>query len=108
MRPRSDVVHAIADRIRAHVHPDRIILFGSRAWGVERAESDVDLLIILDSDAPPVERAVALGRLFRPRPAPLDLIVLTPAEVQQRLDAGDAFLRRILEEGEVLYDAVAA
>ena len=98
----------IAERIASKVHPERIILFGSRAWGSAGPESDVDLLVIVESDEPPVERAVALGRLFRPRPAPLDLIVMTPAEVQDRLQAGDGFLRRILEDGKVLYRALAA
>jgi predicted nucleotidyltransferase len=106
--PERSVVDEIVERIRAHARPDRIILFGSRAWGTARPDSDVDLLVIVDSEDPPVERAVALGRLFRPRPAPLDLLVLTPSEVRERLGAGDPFLRRILEEGEVLYDALAA
>lgn len=108
MSPEQSVVQQIVDRIRAHAQPDRIILFGSRAWGAARPDSDVDLLVIVDSEDPPVERAVALGRLFRPRPAPLDLLVMTPSEVRERLGAGDRFLRRILEEGEVLYDALAA
>jgi uncharacterized protein len=106
--PDLSVVRDIADRIRTHAQPKRIILFGSRAWGAARPDSDVDLLVILESDDPPVERAVALGRLFRPRPAPLDLLVMTPAEVHERLGTGDPFLQRILDEGEVLYDALAA
>ncbi len=104
----SRVLRDIARRIESHVRPHRIVLFGSRAWGQSDAHSDVDLLVIVDSDETPVERAVALGRLFRPRPAPLDLLVLIPQEVQERLAAGDGFLRRILDEGVVLYDALAA
>lgn len=106
--PDQSLVQQIVERIKAHAHPDRIILFGSRAWGAVRPDSDVDLLVIVESEEPPVERAVALGRLFRPRPAPLDLLVMTPSEVHERLGAGDPFMRRILEEGEVLYDALAA
>ena len=108
MAPVSRIVREIAKRIESQVRPHRIVLFGSRAWGTADVHSDVDLLVIVDSDESPVERAVALGRLFRPRPAPLDLVVLTPREVEERLAAGDTFLKRILDEGVVLYDALAA
>jgi hypothetical protein len=64
----------------------------------------VDLLVIVDTQARPVDRYLRVSRLLRPRPFPLDLLVKTPKEIEQALAKDDAFMREITAQGRVLYE----
>ena len=64
----------------------------------------MDLLVIVDTHARPVDRYLRVSRLLRPRPFPLDLLVKTPEEVAQALDRDDAFMCEIMARGRVLYE----
>lgn len=89
-----------------HVYkPERIILFGSLAKGRLNPGTDIDLFII-KSEVPElgVDRIRQLDALIKYRLA-TDFIVYRPEEVEQRLKLGDPFVKSILEEGKVLYDA---
>lgn len=94
------VVATIRDRYR----PERIVLFGSRVWGGANADSDLDVLVIKESDQREVERIREVSRLLRPRPLPVDILVKTPEEIRQRLAMGDSFIREVLEKGRVAYE----
>jgi uncharacterized protein len=94
----------IVRRLVAALQPEKIILFGSYAYGTPSRDSDVDLLVVLDTPARPVDRYLAVSRLLRPRPFPLDLLVKTPAEIMQGLAKGNAFIREIVTQGRVLYE----
>ena len=94
----------IVSRIVTALRPEKIILFGSYAYGTPSGDSDVDLLVILDTKARPADRYLAVSRLLRPRPFPLDILVKTPAEVTQALDTGHDFIREIVTRGRVLYE----
>ncbi len=85
--------------------PQKIILFGSLVKGEIKAGTDIDLFIV-KSDVPNlgVDRIRELDTLVRYELA-TDFIVYTPEEVKQRLSLGDPFVKTILEEGRVLYDA---
>jgi len=91
-------------RIARTFHPLRIVLFGSHAKGEPTDDSDVDLLVILPHTGRPVEKAVEIRLKTRPQ-FPLDLIVRTPEAIRERIAQGDTFLRDVLEEGMVLYEA---
>lgn len=80
------------------------MLFGSYAYGAPTADSDVDLLIILDTDAPRRERTWLVSRLLIPRPFPVDILVKTPQEIEQALAGRDFFLQEIMRRGKVLYE----
>jgi predicted nucleotidyltransferase len=84
--------------------PEKIILFGSYAWGTPRPDSDVDLLVIMESDKRPAQRSAEISLACRPRGLPVDFLVKTPAEMTRRLTMGDPFLKGILDKGIVLYD----
>ena len=81
-----------------------VVFFGSYAYGTPSGDSDVDLLVILDTKAPPAERYLAVSRLLRPRPFPLDLLVKTPDEIAQALVKGHDFIYEIVTRGRVLYE----
>jgi len=91
-------------RIAQELHPEKIILFGSFAYGKPTPNSDVDLLVIMDTDIPEKERSWAVSRLLLPRLFPVDILVKTPQEIQVALSNGDFFIQEILTYGKVLYE----
>lgn len=100
MRQIEDVGRQIGERF----HPERVILFGSYAEGQPTEDSDVDLLVVMPTDGSPADQSVEIRLAVRP-PFPMDLLVRTPEKVRERLEMGDSFMRRILEEGRLLYEA---
>jgi predicted nucleotidyltransferase len=94
----------MVQRIVAELDPEKIVLFGSYAYGAPTADSDVDLLIILETDAPRKERSWLVSRLLIPRPFPVDILVKTPQEIEQALAGGDFFIQEIMARGKVLYE----
>ena len=105
LRPRvTDTLLAeITRRIVEQFHPYQIVLFGSYATGGPGPESDVDLLVIMDSDEPMAKRIRRVLEVAKVRFLPMDVIVRTPEEIAERLAMGDFFLAEILEKGKVLY-----
>lgn len=99
-----EILAEITRRIVAAVHPEKVILFGSYAYGEPHPASDVDLLVIVEIDLPGVERAVAASKNIYPRPFPMDILVKTPAEVAAALAKGDYFVREIVKKGRMLYE----
>ncbi len=97
-------IEELSRRIGREFHAERVVLFGSFARGVPTDDSDVDLLIILPFEGKSVIQSVEIRMRLRPA-FPVDLIVRTPQKVRERLAMGDDFIREILEEGKVLYEA---
>jgi predicted nucleotidyltransferase len=100
-----EVIHDILERLKDGYSPQKVILFGSYAYGDPRPHSDIDLLVIKDTPERFIDRWVTVRRLLSDptRTLPLEVIVLTPQEVSKRLDIGDQFLAEILERGKILY-----
>lgn len=92
-----------ADIVR-EFQPERIILFGSYAYGTPSEDSDVDLLVILPFKEKPVRKALEILQKTNPK-IPLDLLVRTPGQVRERLDNQDWFMREIMEKGQMLYES---
>lgn len=91
-------------RIVQELKPEKVILFGSYAYGTPNPHSDVDLLVIMQTKASLKDRSWAVSRLLLPRPFPVDILVKTPKEVEKALETGDFFLKEIMTRGKVLYD----
>ena len=94
----------ICELIAREFQPERIILFGSQAYGKPTADSDLDLLVVMPFTGDALEQAVTILRKLNLL-LPIDLLVKTPEQVQQRLALGDGFMREIIERGKVLYEA---
>jgi predicted nucleotidyltransferase len=86
------------------VRPEKVVLFGSYASGTATPESDIDLLVILESDLRRDHRQEAISQALRPRRVPIDILAYTPAEVQRCMQMPTSFVRHILTTGKVLYD----
>lgn len=97
-------IRAVAQRIAERFQPDKIILFGSYAYGQPKPESDVDLLVIMDTPLRSRQQRLEISRALSPRPFPLDIIVRTPRELAERIALGDLFLSEIITRGKVLYE----
>ena len=97
------LLREIAQKVVHAFRPKNIILFGSYAYGKPTSDSDLDLLIVMESRDRPAERIRKVSDLFDPRPLPMDFIVLTPVEMRQRLSGFDPFLEEVLEKGQMLY-----
>lgn len=98
----------ITEKIVKEYQPEKIILFGSWAWGEPHENSDLDIFIVKTTNTPSLKRIEELDRLFSRRELPMDFLVYTPEQVERRMTMGDLFVKDILENGKVLYDATIA
>lgn len=92
-----------AKEIARQFRPERIILFGSYAYGKPTRDSDVDLLVVMPHEGRGVEKAIEI-RLKVRAPFPMDLLVRSPEKIRERLALGDWFIEDVLNQGEVLYE----
>ena len=92
--------------IVAACNPERVVLFGSYAYGKPRVDSDVDVLVITNRyrTKSVFQRAYLIARVARPPRVAMDLLVRTPQEAASRLKMGDSFFREIMTNGKVLYE----
>jgi uncharacterized protein len=97
-------IRKAAQKIVDEVDPEKIILFGSFAYGEPTPDSDVDLFIVMKTKLRPHARAILVSEVLSPRPFPVDIVVRTPAEIKERLRMRDCFIEEILSKGKVLYE----
>jgi len=102
-----DEIRSFVREIGDRFHPERVLLFGSYARGDAGPDSDVDLLVVMDYQGTSADQALRIRRSLA-SPFPLDLIVRSPEEIERRVRLGDFFLRDVLREGKVLYEAANA
>ncbi len=99
-----NAIREVAERIVQEFQPERIILFGSYAYGTPTPDSDVDLLVIVPFEGKAPRKSLEILNKVDPKFS-VDIVVRTPEQVQQRLAWNDFFLRDIMEKGKVLYEA---
>jgi len=93
----------ISKRLIEKYDPDKIILFGSRAEGKDCAGSDIDLLIVKETEKRPLERRIEVETLLSDRSVPIDVLVYTPDEVRHLYSLGSPFIEEVMEKGRLLY-----
>ena len=96
------LIRRFARQVATRFQPDKIILFGSHAYGTPHADSDVDILVVMPARNQ-LDQAVKIELACDP-PFPLDIIVRTPHNMHWRLAEGESFLREIMTKGKVLYE----
>jgi len=103
--PVAETLPRAIERIVSELKPEKIILFGSYAYGNPTQDSDVDLLVIMKTKAKEIDRYVAVSNLLYPRQFPVDILVKTPQEMEEEArKKGNFFMREILKKGMVLYE----
>ncbi len=93
----------ISERLIDRYDPDRIILFGSRATDRYDKNSDIDLLVVKDTDQTPLGRQIEVQSLLSDRAVPIDIVVYTPEEMRYLYSVGSPFVEEIVEKGRLLY-----
>ncbi len=99
------LIQEITAKAVANLKPQKIVLFGSHAWGQPHPDSDLDLLVIMKTSLRPLQRAIRVRQVCRPKFVGMDVLVRTPKEIQERLRLRDPFFLEVLQRGRVLYEA---
>jgi predicted nucleotidyltransferase len=98
------LLEQVVERIVDQVRPEKVILFGSRARGSARPDSDLDLLVIAESSEPRYRRSAPLYGALSDILVPMDILVYSPQEVDEWRDVRQAFVTTAIREGRVLYE----
>jgi predicted nucleotidyltransferase len=99
----SDRIQAYCDTVAREFRPQKIVLFGSYAWGEPTPDSDVDLLVILPFRGNDVAKAIQIRSRFD-TPFPMDLLVRKPEFIAARLRERDMFIEHVMTRGRVMYE----
>ena len=99
-----DRIESLSNRIAEEFRPDRIILFGSYAYGEPTDDSDVDLLVIMPFRGKSVYKAAEILTRMEPKFS-VDILVRTSSQVRKRVAMDDWFMQEIVAHGRVLYEA---
>ena len=96
-------IENVARKIGQQIQAEAVILFGSYARKQPGKHSDVDLLVIAESNLPRHKRSRELHLTFKPYPFPMDILVYTPKEVEKESQFELSFVSTVLREGKKLY-----
>jgi len=99
-----DDIKPIVEQIVSRFHPQKVILFGSHAYGAPTPDSDVDLLVVMETDENPLRTAGRVSAAIA-HPFPIDILVETPSYFAEALAENDLFETKVMREGTVLYEA---
>ena len=99
-----DEIAEVAGVIATRFQPERIVLFGSHATQRAHADSDTDLMVIMETATSPIKQAVAIARMV-PHRIPLDVLVRTPEQIAVGMAEGDFFILDVMTEGITLFEA---
>ncbi len=92
-------------RIANALHPEKIYLFGSHAWGIPTPDSDIDLFVIVkESEQPAYRRSREAYRSLRGLREPFEVIVRTSSEVEKSKAVASSLAKKVLEHGKLLYE----
>ena len=98
-----DKIEAIIEDLKSY-DPEKIILFGSVAKGISDAFSDIDMVIIKNTNKRFIERLVEASRLIRKELQPVDLFIYTPGEIKLMKEEGNSFIEEALKNGRIVYE----
>ena len=97
-------INDIVSRIAAGFNPDKIILFGSYAAGNPNNDSDLDLLIIQETDLPRHKRSFDIQKALIGSKIPMDIIVFTQKEFDQEQNEKFSFINSAIKTSKILYE----
>ena len=97
-------IRRLVRRIVEQFHPQRVILFGSYARGEATRNSDVDLLVVKETNENPMHLAGLMSAALD-HSLPVDIVVMTPQDLEEYRQERAVFATQILKDGLVLYEA---
>ncbi len=96
----TELVRLIAEKF----DPDKIILFGSYAYGEPEPFSDIDLLVVMETDKDEWQQAQTIRAILPARSFGLDILVRSQSEINHRIAINDWFLKDIVTQGKLVYE----
>ncbi len=100
----TETIQDICGQIVRNFSPQKIILFGSHAYGTPTEDSDLDFLVIMPYSGNELQKMADVRKTIRSR-VPFDVLVKTPAQIDRDLKANNFFTREIIEKGIMLYES---
>ena len=100
-------IRRMTNRIAKRFKPDKIVLFGSHARGTAGLDSDVDLLVVMQLTSTRRHQATAIDKSLMGIKMPVDVIVVTPEDVERCKDQVGSIIRPAMREGKVVYERQA-
>jgi len=97
-------IRNVTRQIVQQFHPQKVILFGSYAYGQPTEDSDVDLLVVMDTDESLLHMAAKIAAAIE-HPFPLDIVVRTPVEFASAVHRKGVFATDVVTKGITLYEA---
>jgi len=105
MRTYEKAIPKIKDKIVKEIKPEKIILFGSYAWGKPNEDSDIDLFIIKNTKEKPIDRARKIREIIFDSGVPIDVLVYTPEEMKKSINENrNLFIEDIARNGKIIYE----
>lgn len=100
-----ELISKIVKEIKEKYEPIKIILYGSYSYGTQTQDSDIDILVIKNTNERPIDRWIKLKKILRNvvKKIPISPLVYNPKEIEERLAIKDFFIKEILENGKVIY-----
>ncbi|MBI2935005.1 MAG: nucleotidyltransferase domain-containing protein [Chloroflexi bacterium] len=100
-----EILSRAVERIVKEYNPEKVILYGSYAYGKPSSDSDIDLLIVKDTDKRRTDRFIEVSRIIYEHGNHISIspIIYTPEEIEERLAIGDDFITDILSKGKLIY-----
>jgi predicted nucleotidyltransferase len=98
------IMEEIIRRIVESAQPEKIVLFGSHAYGRPHEGSDLDILVVMESDLPRYKRAVPIYRALAGLLIGKDVLVYTPQEIDAWSEIPQAFITQVMEKGRIIYE----
>ncbi len=101
-------IHDVVETIVRNFDPNQIVLFGSYASGSPTPDSDLDLMVVMQTNLPRHKRATAIRLLFHPAPCAMDIFVYTPAEIEYWKETPNHIITEAFSSGRVIYERSVA
>ena len=100
------LIRRAAQKIARAVNPEKVILFGSYAYGRPTPDSDVDFFVVISGKTKQNRRNTAFNasKALDPRPFPVDILVRSSGQIWPRIRQGDFFLEEIMKKGQLIYE----
>ncbi|HLA96072.1 MAG TPA: nucleotidyltransferase domain-containing protein [Pyrinomonadaceae bacterium] len=96
-------ISRLCEQIVEKFRPEKIVLFGSYAYGVPTIDSDIDLMVVMPYSGNELDKMAEVRRQLDSS-MPVDVLVKTPRQIEERIKMGDFFIAEVMEKGKVLYE----
>ena len=98
-----EIIDEFVAQIVRYFNPEKVVLFGSHAYGTAESDSDLDILVILNFRGKSFNKSLEILNRIKPRFA-VDLLAKRPTDVRSRYKEGDPLIREALDKGKILYE----